>query len=101
VERDARGLHLAAGTLADLHEMTSDLGEQSAQTYEVVNLVRVARAITDAAMAREESRGAHFRSDFPRSEHDLEGRFVLAGRGEPTFVPLRSASVRGAIGRSR
>lgn len=101
VVRDARGLQLAAGTLADLHDMTSDLGEQSAQTYEVVNLVRVARAITDAATAREESRGAHFRSDFPRTEQDLEGRFVVAGRGEPTFVPLHSATVRGAIGRSR
>ena len=29
------------------------------------NLVQVSRAITAAAIAREDSRGAHYRSDFP------------------------------------
>ena len=32
---------------------------------ELHRLVRVSRAITAAALARDDSRGAHFRSDFP------------------------------------
>ena len=36
------------------------------------NLILVSRAIAAAARAREDSRGAHFRADFPRSS-DLNG----------------------------
>ena len=35
-------------------------------TYELNNLVLTGRLITEAALMREESRGAHFRSDFPK-----------------------------------
>jgi len=35
-------------------------------SYELANLVLTGRLITEAALLREESRGAHFRSDFPR-----------------------------------
>jgi L-aspartate oxidase len=42
------------------------------QGIELRNLLTVGRLITDSALAREESRGAHFREDFP--DHD-GGRF--------------------------
>jgi len=35
-------------------------------SYEMANLVLTGRLITEAALLREESRGAHFRSDFPQ-----------------------------------
>ena len=39
-------------------------GKSSRQLFEARSLARVARAILRSALAREESRGAHFRSDF-------------------------------------
>jgi L-aspartate oxidase len=36
--------------------------------WELQNLLTVARLMIDAALAREESRGTHFRSDFPRPD---------------------------------
>jgi succinate dehydrogenase/fumarate reductase flavoprotein subunit len=36
--------------------------------YEARSLARVARAIVACALAREESRGAHFRNDFPQRD---------------------------------
>jgi len=36
-------------------------------SYELSNLVLTGRLVTEAALLREESRGAHFRSDFPQS----------------------------------
>jgi L-aspartate oxidase len=36
--------------------------------YEARSLARVARAIVISALAREESRGAHYRNDFPRRD---------------------------------
>jgi L-aspartate oxidase len=40
------------------------------RSYELSNLVLVGRLVTEAALLREESRGAHFRTDFPQSLPD-------------------------------
>ncbi len=59
--RDARGLHNALARIVTLSsEFPNALGE-------LRNLLVVAHAIASAALAREESRGSHFRLDFPRS----------------------------------
>jgi L-aspartate oxidase len=45
-------------------------------TWELANLVEVARAVLAAATARRESRGAHSRSDFPGQDPALRCRLV-------------------------
>jgi L-aspartate oxidase len=46
-------------------------------------LTLVATAIVRAALAREESRGAHFRSDFPRPDPALAGCHSFQRLGHP------------------
>jgi len=41
---------------------------------EAGNLVEVARLVTTAALARTESRGAHFRSDYPEPDETYLAR---------------------------
>lgn len=54
-------------------EWQSSMGSGSTrESIELRNLLTVGRLITDSALARGESRGAHFRADFPN--HD-DGRF--------------------------
>jgi L-aspartate oxidase len=44
----------------------------------------LARLIASSALAREESRGCHLRSDFPHEDAKLErGHFVARQTGEP------------------
>ena len=43
------------------------------RTHEALSLSRIAEAIVQSALAREESRGAHYRSDFPKRNDDRYG----------------------------
>ena len=47
------------------------------------------RLIADCALARQESRGAHRRRDFPELDHELDGRHVTVGPdGDPALADL-------------
>jgi L-aspartate oxidase len=63
--RDKESLTEAANTLAAWQKSLPQPGDRP--SYELSNLVLCGRLVTEAALLREESRGAHFRSDFPQS----------------------------------
>jgi len=74
IVRDAAGLARAADTLDTLHEDLHRIGVAgSSRAYNLTwhdwlnldNLIHVSQAIVRAAVAREDSRGAHYREDFP------------------------------------
>jgi len=88
VVRDAQGLQLAADTLTDLARLAEDLPSREIATYEVMNLLRVSRVIVAAALARQESRGAHTRRDHPDVDDAWLGRLVVRGAQAPEFVEL-------------
>ena len=46
-------------------------------SYELTNLVLTGRLVTEAALLREESRGAHFRSDFPQSSPQWQRHIIF------------------------
>ena len=72
IERSGEGLQ--AG-LDELEKMSphfhEDLVRSSRQGFEADNLYAVVSLITRSALAREESRGAHYRSDFPEPRPEL------------------------------
>jgi L-aspartate oxidase len=68
------------------------LAGMRATDVEDANLLAVSRVVVAAALAREESRGTHTRLDFPGSSAAFLGRFVTAGPGAATFVPLPVSS---------
>jgi L-aspartate oxidase len=63
--RDKEGLNHAASILAGWQSSLPPPTDQS--SYELGNLILTGRLLTEAAHIREESRGAHFRTDFPQS----------------------------------
>ena len=74
VSRSGQSLELA--DVAVRQAMAGIRGEHPA-AYEVRNLATVGRALVTAALAREESRGAHSRSDFPDTRPELRTRLVF------------------------
>jgi len=72
--RDQEGLNEAAGILSAWQaSLPAPIDQPSC---ELSNLVLTGRLLTEAAFIREESRGAHFRSDFPRSSPRWERHIV-------------------------
>ena len=70
IARTAKGLRKC---ISRLDEIVSRLPEGAT---EEANMVDTARLIVEAALMRKESRGGHFRSDFPRSKRKWTGRHI-------------------------
>jgi len=73
IERSASGLEACAKQL-DRWLPSGD----TIQDLETANLLALARVMVDAALARRESRGAHFREDFPETSVDFQHSLVYA-----------------------
>jgi L-aspartate oxidase len=88
VVRDADGLYSASVRLADLARTARAVPARTISSYEVIDMLRVARAIVASAAPRGESRGAHTRREHPEPSDAMLGRFVTCGGEEPVFVAL-------------
>jgi L-aspartate oxidase len=75
IERTRSTLEAAATQLNRWHADTSTV-----HTLETANLLALARVLVAAALAREESRGAHFRIDFPETSPDFQHSLVYTSK---------------------
>jgi len=85
VVRSADGLREAAAEVARRTSALERAGGNDRIAIEARNIAQAAARVIDAALFREESRGAHYRSDFPTTDPALDGRHSLlfGGAGEP------------------
>jgi L-aspartate oxidase len=87
IDRHAEGLATAIRAL-------NDIGRRlPAGATEEGNMVQAALLISEAALARNESRGGHYRRDFPRSSRSWSGKHV---RLEVEGRRLRVVGPRGS-----
>jgi fumarate reductase flavoprotein subunit len=102
--RDARGLGEAAGELAALEESLDRIGVAAGTRafnltwhdwLNLKSLVAVSRVIAAAALAREDSRGAHYREDYPESGPLESSAFTsIAADGPLVMKPVAFTRVR-------
>jgi L-aspartate oxidase len=62
------------------------LARNSRQGFEANNMFEVVSLIARCALAREESRGCHFRSDFPLKNPEFQKHSLARSGAEVTFV---------------
>jgi len=97
VLRNADGLADATGLLGKLAGLAADVVDQD--SWETTNLVTLATALADAAALREETRGSHWREDFPeRDDARFAGHFDATMSDGATlldFVP--APAMDGAV----
>jgi fumarate reductase flavoprotein subunit len=102
--RDARGLAEAARELSDIDAALEETGLGSAERafnltwhdwLNLKSLVEVSRSICAAATAREDSRGAHYREDFPETGPLASSTFTsIAADGKVVMKPVAFTRVR-------
>jgi L-aspartate oxidase len=71
------GVLRSAASLAEAEQTLQRIGGHVPLSGELHNLVTVGRALVAAALAREESRGNHTRTDHPEAREALRCRLVL------------------------
>ncbi|MDJ0974300.1 MAG: L-aspartate oxidase [Planctomycetota bacterium] len=73
------------------------VGPPSEERFTLVNMLCVARLLTTAALFREESRGTHWRRDFPERDDDRWAVHIVHQRDkpEPERILLRAPVAQG------
>ena len=85
IVRDEKNLNEALRQLQDMEKELNNLKVENKAQYntelvtalEVINMVEIAILVVKSAILRRESRGAHFRSDFPESNDAWKRSIVL------------------------
>jgi L-aspartate oxidase len=83
VLRSGRSLAVAA---AELVRLGGRRGVAGTRTWEATNLFTVASALVCAARRREETRGCHWREDFPQTRSDWSGHLLLGLDGQGSLA---------------
>ena len=96
VLRSADGLAEASLVLDKLAQVSADAIDQ--ESWETTNLLTISAALADAAALREETRGSHWREDFPeRDDADFAGHFdVVMSDGATALTFVRAPASDGA-----
>lgn len=80
IVRNANGLMIARKELAAWAQVVSEPADR--REYELNNRLLLGRLLVEAALAREESRGAHARADFPAVSEQWRCHLVFNRRSE-------------------
>jgi len=95
LSRNAAGLARLESIAANWQNRMSS--EPVRSNVEMRNLTQLARLLALAGVRREESRGAHYRTDFPRTDPQWRRRIVLVN-GKRTTQGVTSERIRSSVG---
>ncbi len=87
IVRCGEGLSHAVSVLEALEKDSTGGSELTPERSEARNVHQVALLIARCALAREESRGAHFRTDFPAKRPEFQKHSVISRHSEIQYLP--------------
>ena len=92
IVRTEEGLNKALEEINDLKNKLNNIKLNGTveilRYFDLKNMIVVSELIIKSALKRKESRGAHYRKDFPETVEEFKGNLV-AHNGKITFIPPR------------
>lgn len=90
IEREEKGLMKALSTIEEIKKEYKNVGVGGGlnfnpgllQCFELHNMLTIAELIVKGALLRKESRGAHFRLDYPKKSREWKKNIVFRKSGE-------------------
>ena len=95
IVREGSGLREAVERLGDLSRQIRPVETAPLAELEAANMCQVAWMAGTSALTREESRGAHYRSDFPDTRQEWRKHILLRQVGDSTEVSYQAVSEEG------
>lgn len=86
IVRNGGNLTGALGAVAGWEGFALRVGSDGVERLTLLNMLLVARLVTQSALLREESRGTHLRRDHPERDDDAWRARILHRRGDEAFV---------------
>ncbi len=77
--RDRQGLSYARQRIDEFYKLAFSMKNKGLKDFELQNMLLLSKLVIEAALEREESRGAHFRSDFPDTDDVNWKRHIVKG----------------------
>lgn len=75
--RDEKGLSAALKKVSSYEQKIIDMKNETITDCELQNITLLSRLVIESALEREESRGAHFRSDFDKTDDEKWMRHII------------------------
>jgi len=79
--RDGEGLRHAKNLVEKYHEMLVNMKNTTPEDWELQNIVMLSGLVIESALKREESRGAHYRSDFSKTDDEKWKTHIVVKKG--------------------
>jgi L-aspartate oxidase len=67
--RNGEGLQSALDEINSYYKEVNDIAHKDMEMIELKNMLLISRLVIESALERKESRGAHFRSDYPETDN--------------------------------
>ena len=75
--RDKQGITSAIDRITEYKKLLKGAKNESLNDYELQNIALLSRLVIESALEREESRGAHYRTDFNRTDDENWKRHIV------------------------
>ncbi len=79
--RSEKGLNYAKDIIDGFYEQLKDMKNESIKDYELQNIVLLSKLVVESALERKESRGAHYRSDYGKTDDENWRRNIVKVKG--------------------
>ncbi len=80
IERDEKGLLKAKAKIENIVRQIDALENECVKDFEIQNIAQLSKLIIESALERKESRGAHYRSDYPYRDDEKWKRNIVRSK---------------------